>query len=316
MQIILILLIIFFPYIGHCYDPGPLLLSEAPPPGSARSRGFESEHRPQPVRRYRLVASGLSSDLKAFVLHPTGSFSEARVEHGNGGITVSFKTPFGDGPMHGVHNLYVVDRQVIENRLVVRVAKWHTIHHSCGWGHAYKYDRDRVQASTLSTIPLEISCKGLWDKNFHSNVRSGDRLRFDVRNFGVLIAGSEVSLTSGGGWTKQSLTGSDGIAVIQLIRDYYPKRWGEFHSRHRERFIAIAEYEVQQKGFFAGQAYDRIHYISSIPWTYAPSRSDYTSYLAGLSIGCMALFAGVAGVYVHRERRKKPYREIVFSEKG
>ena len=101
-----------------------------------------------------------------------------------------------------------------------------------------------------------------------------------------------------------------------MIRDYYPRRWGEFHSRHRERFTAIAEYEVLQAGLFAGKAYERIRYISSMPWTYAPSRSDYTSYLFGLSIGVLALTAGAAGVYIHRERRKKPYKEIVFSEKG
>lgn len=316
MQFILILLIIIFPSIGQPYAPGPLLLSEAPVPGSARSRGFESEHRPRPMRRYRLEAAGLSGELKAFVLHPAGDLSQARVERTDGSVTLSFKTPFGDGPMHGVHNLYVVDRQVLDNTLVVRVAKWHTIHHSCGWGHGYKYDRDRIQPKTLTSLPLEIACNGLWDKNFHSTVKSGDRLRFEVRLFGSLIADSEIRLTSGRGWTKQTSTGSEGAAVIQLIRDYYPRRWGEFHSRHRERFTVTAEYEVQQAGHFAGRAYDRVHYISSMPWTYAPSRNDYTSYLVGLGIGMLALTAGAAGVYMHRERRKRPYREIFFSEKG
>ncbi|RJQ63557.1 MAG: hypothetical protein C4530_03325 [Desulfobacteraceae bacterium] len=314
-----ILLPIFVPSEGRPDAHEPLLLSEVQLRGKGRPPEFESEHRPLPLRRYRLGSSGrsqnVSRNVEAFVLHPAGNISRPRIESGRRDITISFETPSGDGPMHGVHNLYVVDRQVIGSCLVIRIAKWHTVHHSCAWGHAYKYDKNRTRAKTLDAIPLEISCENLWDGNFHSDVKSGDLLRFDVRFYGAPAAGAAIRLTSGQGWTKQEATESDGTAAFQLIRDYYPKRWDRFHSRHRERFTAVAEYEVSQKGSFSGEAYDRIRYISSIPWTYTPSRSDYTSDLFGLSIGFFAMTAAGAGVYLHRERRRKPYREIVFREK-
>ena len=314
-QIVLIVMMIFSASAGRAAGHEPLFLSEAPVQGKGRPQGFESEHTPQFMRQYRLISSGLAPDMEAFVLHPTGDISRAGIESAQGGTTISFKTPFGDGPMHGVHNLYVVDKQVIDNRLVIRIAKWHTVHHSCGWGHAYKYDSDRIRAKILDSIPLEISCNALWDRNFHSNVRSGDLLHFDVRRYGVPVPGAKIRLISGKGWTKQSVTGADGTASFQLIRDYYPTRWNEFHSRHRERFTVITEYEVPENGSFSGQEYTHIQYVSSIPWTYAPARSDYTSYLSGLFIGFFALTAGGVGVYAHRQRRRKPYQEIVFREK-
>lgn len=315
LQLIPVLLMIFMAPEVRSDDHEPLFLTEASAKGKDRSREFESEHAPRPFRQYRLISSSPARDMEAQVLDPTGNVSEARMESAQGETTVSFKTPFGDGPMHGVHNLYVMDKQVIGNRLVIRIAKWHTVHHSCGWGHAYKYNSDRIRAKTLGSIPLEISCTEFWDGNFHSKIRSGDLLRFDVRLFGVPVAGAGIRLTSGKGWTKASVTEADGTASFQLIRDYYPTRWSDFHSRHRERFTVVAEYEVPQKGHFSGQEYDRILYISTLPWTYSPSRSEYTSYLNGLFIGFFALTAGAVGVFVYRERRRKPFREIVFREK-
>jgi hypothetical protein len=315
LAIVILLLLIVIASEGRADYPEPLLLREVQLRGKDSPLDFESEHRPQLLRQYHLISSILAQDLKAFVLDPTGNVSEARLASESNGVTVSFKTPFGDGPMHGVHNLYVLDQQVIGNRLVIRTAKWHTIQHNCGWGHAYKHDSERIRAKTLDSIPLEISCGELWDGNFHAQVRSGDLLHFCVRLYGVPLAGARIRLTSGKGWTKQSTTEADGTTSFQLIRDYYPMRWNEFNSRNRERFTVVAEYEVPQTGVFSEKEYDRILYISSIPWIYSPSRDDYTSYLYGLFIGFFVLVAGIGGVYVHRERRRKPYREIAFSEK-
>ncbi len=298
-------------------EPSPLRLSEAPcEPTRGMRREFESEHRPVPVRRYRLVSEQPFGDLKALVRRPDGKLDPVRIEPEQDAFRLSFKTPLGDGPFHGVHNLYAIDRQVADDRLIVRVAKWHTIHHSCAWGHDYKYDPDKIQAHSLDSIPLEISCQGLWDRNLHAGVRSGDWLRFQVLSYGVPVPGAAIRLTSGRGWTRQDRTAADGSTAFQLIRDYYPQTWNEFNSRHRERFTVTARFEVHQQGRFKGKDYNSVVYTASLPWTYYPSRKDYMSQAIGLFIGLFVLTAAAFGVFAHRQRRSRPYQEVIFSEKN
>ncbi|MFH2045852.1 MAG: hypothetical protein ABIK92_11985 [Pseudomonadota bacterium] len=313
---VLTLVAVLAPSIGNTQDFEPLFLTEA----TAKERGghiqFESEHRPLPFRHYRLKSKIPYGSLQAFVRHPDGQLSIARLQkEEKGEMNVSFKTPLGDGPMHGIHTLYVVDQQIEGNRLLVRTAKWHTIHHSCGWGHGYKYDKDRTITKPLADVPLEISCLELWDGNFHSRVQSGDRLRFRVFSYGAPVAGANIRLISGKGWIKHEVTGKDGTAEFQLVRDYYPKNWKYFDSRHRERFTVVTEYESPSQGQFSGKDYSSVRYISSIPWTYIPSRKEYTSTAFGLSIGLLIIAIGALGFYIYRERRRRPYREVMFDEK-
>ncbi len=292
----------------------PLHLSPLPA-GGGRGQRFESEHRPLPVRSYRLDVRDLSPDAEAYVLHPDGSVEAVALRRGGGGVSLSFKTPFGDGPMHGVHNVYVLDRRVEGEVLTVRVAKWLTIHHHCSWGHGYRYDDERISPRSLATVPLEIVPEGLWDGNFHSRVMSGDRLVFKVLYRGRPVQGAMVRLRTAKGWTKEVVTDSRGAARFQLIRDYYPGRWTEFKSRHRGRFIVTAEYEVEDKGRYSGKVYERIRLISTLPWRYYPSRREYTSYASGLFVGVLFLTVSGAAVYAYRERRKRPYREVVLNGK-
>lgn len=308
---------VFIPVEARSAEPSPLRLSEAPSESArSRRREFESEHRPVPVRRYRLISEQPFGDLEALVRRPDGNLEEVRIEPEQDAFRVSFKTPFGDGPFHGVHNLYVIDRQVADTSLIVRIAKWHTIHHSCAWGHEYKYDQDKIRAHSLDSIPLEISCQGLWDRNLHAGVRSGDRLRFEVLSFGIPVPDAEIHLTSGRGWSRQERTAADGSASFQLIRDYYPPVWDAFNSRHRERFAATVRLQVRQQGRFAGKDYDSITYMASLPWTYYPSRKDYMSHAFGLSIGLFVLTAAAFAVFAYRQWHSRPYQEVIFSEKN
>jgi len=315
MLAVLILVAVATPSYARIPDLEPLYLTEAPAGKRGGPGQFESEHRPISLRRYRLSASTLYGSLQAFVRRPDGTVTVPQIEKEKEGVTVSFQTPFGDGPMHGIHTLYVIDQGVENGRLWVRTAKWHTVHHSCGWGHGYKYDKDRILTEPLDAAPLEILCREFWDGNFHSKVQSGDRLQFRVFSYGVPAAGAEVRLTSGRGWSRRAVTAEDGTASFQLIRDYYPERWQDFDRRHRERFTVVAESEIQRQGRFSGKDYGRIRYIASIPWTYTPSRKEYTSSIFGLSIGFITMALAAAGIYVYRERRMRPYREVAFNEK-
>lgn len=314
--LLILTLMLLHPLGVWANNTGSLYLSTAPP-AQERSKGYklESEHRAIPLRKYWLNLQDLPGEVTTLVLHPDGSTSKVPMEKGADGLCLSFALPMKDGPMHGIHNTYVVERLVKGDELLVRVAKWITIHHSCGWGHDYRYDPQRITPTSLRSIPLEIVCDGLWNGNFHSEVRSGDRIEARILRNGALVSGAKVRLTTARGWSKEVVSNERGIASFQLIRDYYPEKWSDFVSSHRERFTIEAELEAEEKGTFSDRSYERVRLLSTLAWGYAPSRDDYSSYKYGLSLGAFTLFATGIGVYTYRERRKRPYREVPFDEK-
>jgi hypothetical protein len=133
---------------GH----GPAPAASSGRPGQRPGPVMESEHRPVPIRTYHLNDVRRLARVESFVRQPDGSVIEPELRYGvNPGL--SFKTPMGDGPVHGANSVYVVEQGVEGNRLLVRTAKWITMHHSCGWGHDGKFDKTKTQPQPLNTIP-------------------------------------------------------------------------------------------------------------------------------------------------------------------
>lgn len=304
------------PGIARPEGPPPLFLSTAPPEQESR-QGFrhESEHRAVPVRKYWLSTGEIPEDARAFVFHPAGTSSEVGLERGAGGISLSFGLPMGDGTMHGVHNSYVVATEIAGEELLVRVAKWMTIHHSCSWGHDYKYVPERTRASHLGSVPLEIVCQKLWDGNFHSRTRSGDTVEAEVLHFGQPVEGARVRLTTAAGWSRETPSNGAGVASFQLIRDYYPESWKDFSANHRGRFTLVAEYVKAGAGEYLGKPYARKRYLSSVSWTFSPARQDYSSYKSGLFAASLGLSITGLSIVFYRQRRQRPYKEVVFDER-
>ena len=303
-------------YCGH--GPAPAARQATGRPQSGKPGGqpqptMESEHRPVPKRTYHLTEYRRLADVTAYVRRPDGSVIEPELRLGVN-PTVSFPTPFGDGPVHGANNVYVVEQGVVNNVLVIRTAKWITMHHSCGWGHDGKFDETLINPQSFDTIPFEIVVEDLWDPNFHARVTSGDQLRIRVLSFGKPVPGAKVTLTTDKGWSKTVVSDKDGVASVQLIRDYYPSSWTEFHRTHRGKFLVTARYDAEQQGTYKGKSYERISYVSTHPWKYSPSQRDYSSYSYGLLVGTLAMIVSGVGVYAYRERRKRPYKGIVFDE--
>ncbi|MEW6220707.1 MAG: hypothetical protein AB1634_14415 [Thermodesulfobacteriota bacterium] len=275
-----------------------LVLAPAPPRGAGHEAcappAVESEHRPQPVRAYRL--SGPVSDAAAaWVQRPTGAVDEAVIRQQGPVAVVSFPAAMGDGPMHGLHSLYVVDRQALAAGEEIRVAKWVTIHHSCGWGHAYKHDPERLTAHCLDTIPLEVVGHDLWDGNFHSDVRAGDQLRFQVLSFGRPVAEAAVRLKTAGGWEKEEPSDQEGWVAFQLPADSFPGDWGEFRSSQRTPFTVQARWST-------GPEEARTRMTSTLVWRAGPARAAYRSRLAGLALVLAGLGASGLGVFLFRRR--------------
>lgn len=296
---------------GCGYCPVPEAISGRP---GKRSRPVqESEHRPAPQRKYHLTRLRTYNNIKAFVRRPDGSLIEPTVLIGmKPGL--SFPTPMGDGPAHGANNVYVVEQSVEENRLLVRTAKWITMHHSCGWGHDAKFDKTQTIPQTLNTIPLEVHINKLWDTNFHASVTSGEQLIITVLLYGKAVAGARLTLTTEQGWSKQITTDVNGMAPLQMIRDYYPSSWTGFRRSYRGKFLVTAEYDLEQAGEYNNKPYERISYIATLPWKYSPSKQDYSSYRYGLLVAVLTMTVSGVGIYAYRERRKKPYKRITFDE--
>lgn len=274
---------------------------------------MESEHRPVPMRQYHLTEIRRLAQVQAYVRRPDGMVVEPQLHLGvNPGI--AFPTPMGGGPNHGAHNVYVVEKAVENKTLIVRTAQWITMHHNCGWGHDGKFDTRLTTPQPIGTIPFEIVMNELWDPNFHASVTSGNELVVTVLSYGKPLAGAEVIISTENGWSKSVVTDNEGKAELQLIRDYYPVSWKDFHRDHRGKFLVTARYEAPQSGNYRNTSYERVSYISTLPWKYSPSTNDYMSYSYGLLVGTLSLTVSGVGVYAYRERRKKPYKRITFDE--
>ncbi len=298
-------------YCGH--GPAPTTAQATGRPQGRSRRIQESEHRPVPKRTYHFNEHRRLADVKAYVRRPDGSVIEPELRLGVN-PSLSFATPFGDGPVHGANNVYVVEQGIEGDVLVARTAKWITMHHSCGWGHDGKFDKMLINPQSLDTIPFEIVIDKLWDTNFHAMVTSGNELRIKVLSYGKPVQGAKISLSTEKGWMKKVVTGARGVATVQMIRDYYPTSWPEFHRTHRGPFLVTAQYEADQQGTYKGKPYKQVSYIATLPWKYSPSERDYASYSYGLLIGVLTITVSGVGVYAYRERRKRPYKGIVFDE--
>jgi len=289
-----------------------------PTPDNNKKKGrpeiaLESEHRPLGKRIYYLNNYRRRASINAYVRRPGGQVIKPELRLGYM-ANVSFATPFGDGPAHGANNVYVVEQEVVDQVLTVRAAKWITMHHSCSWGHDGKFDRNLTTPQPLATIPLEIVIDNLWDRNFHLNLSSGDKLKVSILCYGQPVGGATVTLASEKGWTKRVTTSQDGTATIAMIRDYYPANWSLFNRSHRGEFQVTAQYNEEQSGEFRGQSYRRISYMATLPWQYATSARDYASYSHGLTLVVLGLSLSGFGVFIYRERRRKSYKGISLDE--
>lgn len=282
--------------------------------GHGSSSGkFESEHRPLPVRTYQILPEQLLPEASARMLQADGTAADLDVEtcHTN---VFSIKLPMDDGPSHGPNNIYVIDQQVKDDVLEIRTAKWLTIHHSCGWGHDYRNDPERLKARCLESAPLDIVVDNLWDGNFHNALHSGDELVIRVYSYGKPLAGATVSVTSEKGWTTRRKTDAEGIVRLELIRDYYPPTWNLFKRTELGKLALTAEFTEEGASSYGGDSYDKTQYITSFSWKYIPASDDYNSYSYGLLIGSLGFLGSGFGVYQYRLKRRKPKKTVIFDE--
>ncbi len=284
--------------------------------GGGKPARFESEHRPLPVRAYFLQPSQLGADLTAFLQKADSTTMPAEITVEGGNQKISFRAAMGEGPMHGPNNLYVVASHVEGDTLVVRTAKWCTLHHNCGWGHDHKFDEGRLTARSCNLVPFEIVAHDLWDQNFHSRLMSGDELRLDVLFRNRPAAGATLRVVSEKGWVREVKTNADGRATVQMIRDSYPAAWSLFDRNEQGEVRIEARHAVEEAGTHKGRPYRRIEMVTTFPWRYYPARRDYMSLSHGLLVVTVTAAASGLALFLHRRHRSRPRREIVFDERS
>ncbi len=230
-----------------------------------------------------------------------------------------FKVDSGGGitfpmPDEGFYNAYFVERSVEDDVLETSIVKAEVLKHSCGEGHDPKFTASRMPPRGYAGVALDIIRERLPGEDFHTRMKSGDKVAFRVHYEGHPAVGADVSLTTQAGWTKRMQTDENGRAVFELIRDYYPA-WNDFDKRHYESFLVTAEYRTELQGELNGTPFREARYRATLPGTFYPSELEYSSYLIGLLVTFAAAALTAGGVFLFRLKRRRAVRER-FDEKA
>ncbi len=212
----------------------------------------------------------------------------------------------------GYWNLYLVLKRISGDTLYVDVAKAELLSHSCRNGHP------NVRKAVLpriypDKIPFEIVRERRLNENFHFFIASGDKFIYKPLFRGKPVPGIRVAMSTEKGWVNKKITNKKGEVAFQFIQDYFT-RWSEIRGRKIYAYLIYSEFIKKTEGNYKGKTYHYIHYSTSMSDGYFPSRTMYLSMVWGLVIFIVTTVLIAVGVFVYRERRKKPYKEYHFDE--
>ncbi|UBM61764.1 hypothetical protein LA303_10145 [Candidatus Sulfidibacterium hydrothermale] len=248
-----------------------------------------------------------SLDKQTFVFSPKNKRVKSKILNIKGKSVVEYVDN-----AEGYWNVYLVIKQLSGDTLYVNIAKAELLSHSCRNGHP------NVRKAVLprifpEKIPFEIVRERHINENFHFFIASGDKFTYKPMYQGKPVAGIPIVLSTEKGWVNRKMTNRKGEATFQFIQDYFSK-WSEIRGRKIYSYMIFSEFTKEQTGTFRGKNYRYVHYVTSMSDGYFPSRTMYQSMVWGLIIFIISLVIISIGVFVYRERRKKPYKEYIFDE--
>jgi len=227
-------------------------------------------------------------------------------------------------PDEGYYNAYFTERLVSNNTLKVKTAKAEILKHNCRNGH--KYDRDLVNPQQWLDAPLDIVRLRLPEEDFHTRIRSGTTLKFQVYHLGKPVPGANVKLETKRGWIKSTQSDEQGIASFQIIQDNFfdaekaekeGKKVERGHGgrvRIRDGYLVTAQYLSDEAGTLDDKAFSQTEYTVSSTGRYYPQQlAKKSSEQALWFVSAGMLVMGVGG-YSYRKRRVKPFKEESFDE--
>lgn len=271
-----------------------LSLGLSPDPKEAAKK-FESNHSGKPFRQYFILGK-LEDDAKAYMIQADGTETPLEIQRKGPVAMVNYKTGWGDGPYHGINQVYVTQERKEGGKILVETAKFLNIHHNCAWGHDHKHDADRWHLDVSRETSLDVTILPLWDGNFHIKSHSGDKIRVILSNFGKPVINGKVTVTTQEGWTKSLATDEKGEAEFTLIRDYYTSEWNLLKPHKSGMLLVEASFEEG----------DKIH-KTSLPWRYTLTSQDYSSELLGSGILAGGILASALGAFWLRRPKRRRY---------
>jgi len=212
----------------------------------------------------------------------------------------------------GFYSAYLLRKSAHGGVLDVQVAQAELL--KGGMGHGVEYDPALFKPTLDDTAPIELVREHGPDERLMTSIHSGDKAVFLVRAYGKPLAGARVSLSTQQGWRKTVTSDQNGRVEFTLIRDYFPA-WSDFNRSQSSVFLVWAEAETPEAGVYNGQGYSTTRYQTSMTARYYPAPYDYRSQAYALAIVMFVTAFTAFAVWFYRQRRQKPFKEIVFDEK-
>ncbi|MDD2370168.1 MAG: hypothetical protein PHQ90_12770, partial [Sulfuricurvum sp.] len=151
-------------------------------------------------------------------------------------------------------------------------------------------------------------------KKHHINccLYSGDIAPFRVYYKGDIQKEIPLRVSMESGWSNVVQPDQEGLVSFEIPRNSYAET--EKDKKHSEKMIVEASYDVNESGVYDGGQYRSVHYVMTLPLSFAPSPLEYESRTLGFAtaIGVMLVFS--LGLYYNRRRKRKTPKEIYFDE--
>ena len=327
-KLIVFIMLLLCCLISEIFASDIIWLSNTPPPQSRDSYQTYGMHRLSSIRERRgnvkllcWIRSGTLPESSRYltninpdetvslVFSPDGKPVKNQVSAYNGEYALSY-----EGIEEGFYNAYLLKQFIQGDTLFVINAKAELLTHSCRNGHDKALLKKIEPRIYPEHIPFEIVRERLPGENFHTFISSGDSVTYTAMLNGETISRANITLCTQKGWNKTLQTNDSGQSTFQFISDYF-SRWEELNRRNIYYYLFIAEYTINKEGSYKGLPYQYIHYIGTLSDGYFPSKTMYSSLVWALVIFVLAVSLPVIAVYIYRERRKNPFKEIAFHEK-
>jgi len=212
----------------------------------------------------------------------------------------------------GYYNAYLIIKKDLGDTLNINIAKAELLNHSCRNGHHKKLEARPVNYYPEIT-DFEIIRQRNPHEDYHYFTSSGDTETYKALFEGKPLAGVKVKINTEKGWSKTQYTNENGELNAEFIQDYFSK-WRELNTREIYYYMLEADYTLKKDIHYKGKDYTHIHYVLTMSDGYHPSRTMYSSMVWGLIVFLITMVVSIVGIFIYKERRKRPYKEIKFNE--
>ncbi len=212
----------------------------------------------------------------------------------------------------GYHNAYLIIKKGLGDTLHINISKAELLSHSCRNGHHKKLEARPVRYYP-EISEFEVIRQRHPYEDYHFFTSSGDTETFKTILDGEALEGVKVTINTEKGWSRTLMTDKNGEINTEFIQDYF-SNWKELNTRKIYYYMLQADYTLKKDIHYNGKDYKYIHYTVTMSDGYRPSKTMYTSMFWGLIIFLITTLVSVIGVFIYKERRKRPYKEVRFNE--